>query len=157
MPKSVDGLMRYLRDKKGISISGSTQKRKLRNIGYYHGYKGFRFIGKSTNAIPYTDFKELMAIYEFDMQLKSLLYPQLMFIETALKNYVLEEILLEGNSANGLYAIFGRKRKTKRSIKTSIISARSCILMSNKGVRQQEGSCTAFLPQGHERAYLGDI
>lgn len=92
MPKSVDGLMRYLRDKKGISISGSTQKRKLRNIGYYHGYKGFRFIGKSTNAIPYTDFKELMAIYEFDMQLKSLLYPQLMFIETALKNYVLEEI-----------------------------------------------------------------
>ena len=103
MPKSVDGLMRYLRDKKGISISGSTQKRKLRNIGYYHGYKGFRFIGKSTNAIPYTDFKELMAIYEFDMQLKSLLYPQLMFIETALKNYVLEEILLEGNSDNFNY------------------------------------------------------
>jgi len=103
LPKSVDGLMRYLRDKKGISISGSTQKRKLRNIGYYHGYKGFRFIGKSTNAIPYTDFKELMAIYEFDMQLKSLLYPQLMFIETALKNYVLEEILLEGNSDNFNY------------------------------------------------------
>lgn len=92
--------MRYLRDRKGISIFGSTQKRKLRNIGYYHGYKGFRFIGKSTNTIPYTDFKELLAIYEFDMRLKSLLYPQLMFIETALKNYVLEEILSEGNRCN---------------------------------------------------------
>ena len=34
-PKSTDGLMRYLRDKKGISISGSSQKRKLMNIGYY--------------------------------------------------------------------------------------------------------------------------
>ena len=39
-PKSIDGLMRYLRDKKGISISGSSQKRKLMNMGYYHGYKG---------------------------------------------------------------------------------------------------------------------
>lgn len=65
--------MRYLRDRKGISIFGSTQKRKLRNIGYYHGYKGFRFIGKSTNTIPYTDFKELLAIYGFDMRLKSIL------------------------------------------------------------------------------------
>ena len=95
--------MRYLRDRKGISIFGSTQKRKLRNIGYYHGYKGFRFIGKSTNTIPYTDFKELLAIYGFDMRLKSILYPQLMFIETALKNYVLEEILTEGNSDNFNY------------------------------------------------------
>ena len=103
MPKSIDGLMRYLRDRKGISIFGSTQKRKLRNIGYYHGYKGFRFIGKSTNTIPYTDFKELLAIYGFDMRLKSILYPQLMFVETALKNYVLEEILTEGNSDNFNY------------------------------------------------------
>lgn len=103
LPKSIDGLMRYLRDRKGISIFGSTQKRKLRNIGYYHGYKGFRFIGKSTNTIPYTDFKELLAIYGFDMRLKSILYPQLMFIETALKNYVLEEILTEGNSDNFNY------------------------------------------------------
>lgn len=103
MPKSIDGLMRYLRDKKGISISGSAQKRKLRNMGYYHGYKGYRFIGKSANIIPYADFKEILAIYDFDMKLKSLLYPQLMFIETALKNYVLEEILRSGNSDNFNY------------------------------------------------------
>lgn len=95
--------MRYMRTKKGINIFGSAQKRKLRNIGYYHGYKGYRFIGKSSNSIPYTDFKELVAIYDFDMRLKSLLYPQLMFVETALKNYVLEEILSESNSDNFNY------------------------------------------------------
>lgn len=39
-PKTTDALMRYLREEKGISISGSSQKRKLMNIGYYHGYKG---------------------------------------------------------------------------------------------------------------------
>ena len=103
LPKSIDGLMRYMRVKKHISISGSAQKRKLRNMGYYHGYKGYRFIGKSSNSILYTDFKELVAIYDFDMRLKSLLYPQLMFIETALKNYVLEEILKESNSDNFNY------------------------------------------------------
>lgn len=32
-PKSTNDLMRYLRDKKGISISGPSQKRKLMNIG----------------------------------------------------------------------------------------------------------------------------
>mgnify|MGYP007064450339 FL=1 len=43
-PKTTDALMRYLREEKGISISGSSQKRKLMNIGYYHGYKGYRYI-----------------------------------------------------------------------------------------------------------------
>ncbi len=103
MPKTVDGLMRYLRDKKGIAIHGSAQKRKLRDIGYYHGYKGYRFIGTSSNQIPYTDFNQLVAIYDFDMQLKAILYPQLMFIETALKNYVLEVLIRECNSNNFNY------------------------------------------------------
>lgn len=31
-PKTTDALMRYLREEKGISISGSSQKRKLMNI-----------------------------------------------------------------------------------------------------------------------------
>ena len=64
MPKSIDGLMRYLRDKKGIEISGSAQKRKLRNIGYYHGYKGYRFVGTSTNTVPYTNFDQVQAFYD---------------------------------------------------------------------------------------------
>ena len=104
MPKSIDGLMRYLRDKKGIEISGSAQKRKLRNIGYYHGYKGYRFVGTSTNTVPYTNFDQVQAFYDFDMRLKAILYPQLMFIETALKNYVLEELIRFGNSDNFRYS-----------------------------------------------------
>ena len=70
-PKTTDSLMRYLRDQKGIAIGGSAQKRKLMNIGYYHGYKGYRYIHKATNIIPYTNFDELTAVYEFDAQAKA--------------------------------------------------------------------------------------
>lgn len=98
-PKSTNSLMKYLRSNKGISISGS-QKRKLMNMGYYHGYKGYRYINKPANQIPYTKFEELSAIYDFDTQLKSLFYPSVMFIETALKNYVLEVIVDSASSEN---------------------------------------------------------
>lgn len=91
-PKSTNALMKYLRDNKGIAISGA-QKRKLMNMGYYHGYKGYRYISKPSNQIPYTKFEELSAIYDFDAQLKALFYPSVMLIETALKNYVLEVIV----------------------------------------------------------------
>ena len=97
-PKTTDSLMRYLRDKKGIAIGGSAQKRKLMNIGYYHGYKGYRSIQKATNVIPYSSFDELTAVYEFDAQLKALFYPFVMQIETALKNYVLETVVCSVNS-----------------------------------------------------------
>lgn len=97
-PKTTDALMRYLRDEKGINIGGSLQKRKLMNIGYYHGYKGYRYINKASNVIPYTSFDELLAIYEFDAQVKALFYPFVMQIETALKNYVLETVVRSVNS-----------------------------------------------------------
>lgn len=99
-PKSTDALMRYLRDKKGISISGSAQKRKLMNIGYYHGYKGYRYINTPSNHVPYTKFEELVAVYDFDAQLKSLFYPTVMLIETAFKNYVLDILVASTNSEN---------------------------------------------------------
>ena len=99
-PKTTSALMRYLRNQKGISISGSSQKRKLMNIGYYHGYKGYRYIRKPNNKIPFTDFNELLAIYEFDAKLKFLLYPFVIQIETALKNYVLETIVCTVKSSN---------------------------------------------------------
>lgn len=92
-PKTTDALMRYLRNTKGIQISGSSQKRKLMNIGYYHGYKGYRYINKASNVVPYTRFDELIAVYEFDAQLKAIFYPFVMQIETALKNYVLETVV----------------------------------------------------------------
>ncbi|MZP29649.1 Abi family protein [Heliobacterium undosum] len=96
--KSIDSLMKYLRDKHHISISGSTHKRKLRNIGYYHGYKGYRFIKNPNKQIPYTDFNQILSVNTFDMELKALFYPQIMFIETAIKNYVLEVVLNHGKT-----------------------------------------------------------
>ncbi len=99
-PKSINSLMAHMRNTHGISIKGSSHKRKLRNIGYYHGFKGYRFIGTPNNTIAFGSFDEILAIYDFDKKLKTLLYPHIMFIETALKNYVLEVILEESKSFN---------------------------------------------------------
>lgn len=57
-------LMKYLRNHHSIKVKVN-QAQALRNIGYYHGFKGYRFI-------------------RFDMQLKTLFYPKVMFIENAL-------------------------------------------------------------------------
>ena len=84
--------MKHLRNQ-GISIGGSGQKRKLKNIGYYHGYKGFRFVGDSSNRLPISDFNQIISLHAMDMQIKTLLYPHIMTIETALKNYTLEAVL----------------------------------------------------------------
>ena len=58
-PKTTNGLMNYLRVEKGINIGGSIQKRKLMNMGYYHGYKGYRYINGPTNRIQYSDISYL--------------------------------------------------------------------------------------------------
>lgn len=97
MPKTLNSLMKHLRES-GVAISGSNQKRKLKNIGYYHGYKGYRFAGKASNRLPLTDFAQVTALYDFDMQLKALFYPRMMSIETALKNYTLEAVLRDAGS-----------------------------------------------------------
>lgn len=101
-PKKTDGLMRYLRNEKGMQIAGSIQKRKLMNIGYYHGYKGYRYISVPSRQISYTTFDELVAVYDFDSRLKSLFYPSVMQIETAIKNYVLEVLISSIKSGNFL-------------------------------------------------------
>ena len=48
--KSLNGLMRHLRNQ-GIDIRGTTDKRLLRNSGYFHGYKGYRFFKQPTNRL----------------------------------------------------------------------------------------------------------
>ena len=90
--------MKHLREN-GIVISGSAEKRRLKNIGYYHGYKGYRFANKASNRLPLNDFSQVAALYDFDMQLKTLFYPRIMSIETALKNYTLEAVLKDAGSA----------------------------------------------------------
>lgn len=97
MPKTLNSLMKHLRDS-GIDINGSGQKRRLKNIGYYHGYKGYRFAGTASNKLPLTDFSQVIALYDFDTQLKTLFYSRVMAIETALKNYTLEAVLRDARS-----------------------------------------------------------
>lgn len=88
--KTINGLLKYMRDKKDISINGSKEKKQLMNIGYFHGYKGYRFVRNPEQELKYNDFSELMAVYEFDMHIKSILYPYIMSIETAFKSHAIE-------------------------------------------------------------------
>lgn len=95
--KTTDALMRHLRGN-GIVISGSKHKRELINTGYFHGYKGYRFFKNASNRLPFQNYDEVYATIQYDSKLKSLLYSKMMFIETAVKNIALEEILLNANS-----------------------------------------------------------
>ena len=61
-PKSLNSLMAHLRES-GVSIGGSSQKRKLKNIGYYHGYKGFRFATHSGNRLPIRSFDQIVLLH----------------------------------------------------------------------------------------------
>lgn len=97
-PKTINSLMSYMRDEKGIDINGSLQKKKLRYMGYFHGYKGYRYYGSPNNRFAFTSFNEIQAVYDFDMALKSTFYPRIMFLETTLKNYALEVILEKSKS-----------------------------------------------------------
>ena len=76
-------LMKYLRNHHSIKVKAN-QAQALRNIGYYHGFKGYRFIRNPSQRIPFTSLDEVIALNTFDMQLKTLFYPKVMFIENAL-------------------------------------------------------------------------
>ena len=117
--KSINGLMKYLREKHHMKIGGTNDKRKLKNVGYYHGYKGYRYIKNPNNKINFNSFDELMAIIEFDNKVKALLYPQVMFIETALKSYALEVIIQKGKteSFSEIYANLMTDYKSYKEIK----------------------------------------
>jgi abortive infection bacteriophage resistance protein len=95
--KTTDALLRHLRDS-GIEIKAGKQKRQLINTGYFHGYKGYRFYRNSQNRLPFTSYDEVYATIQYDSELKSLLYGKMMYIETAVKNIVLESILVNSNS-----------------------------------------------------------
>ena len=106
-------LMKYLRNHHSITVKGN-QAQALRNIGYYHGFKGYRFIRNPSQRIPLTSLDEVIALNTFDMQLKTLFYPKVMFIENALKSYVIESILLDSKSEN-LDVIFNKSITNYRS------------------------------------------
>ena len=146
--KTTNALMKYLRDTHNISISDSKDKRNLINIGYYHGYKGYRYIYNPQNRIAIKDFKEIVSIVNFDSKLKSLLYPQLMQIETISKNIVLQLLVEEYNSDefNEIYEKgitdyknsspkdYREKMKRRLGLQNSIYSALSRSYNSNNKI-----------------------
>lgn len=95
--KTTEELMQLLRDKHGIEIEGE-HKLDLLTMGYFHGFKGYRFMKTSDNRIPYKSFDEVIAIYQFDTKIKTLFYPYIMQIETALKNITLDTIIRIGSA-----------------------------------------------------------
>ena len=68
--KTTNALMKYLRDHHNIYIKGKKDKSNLINIGYYHGYKGYRYIKNPNNRINLTSFNEIVSIVNFDKKLK---------------------------------------------------------------------------------------
>lgn len=103
--KKINGLMKHLRDDCNIKIKGSKEKQKLTQYGYYHGYKGYRFFKNRNNIIPYTDFSEIVAVIDYDSELKKIVYPALMFIEMAIKNITLDQIVpgMKDKSIDSVY------------------------------------------------------
>ena len=96
---SIYQLMKYLRNTHHINVK-SSQTQALRNMGYYHGFKGYRFIRVPSQRISFTSLDEIIALNKFDMKLKALFYPKVMFIENALKIYVIESTLKNAKSEN---------------------------------------------------------
>ena len=146
--KSTDALMRHLR-KNNISISGSLQKQQLINTGYFHGYKGYRFFGKSHNRLPFVSYNEIYATIQYDTKLKSLLYGKIMYIETALKNIALNTIMdeIHSNSIYDMYdkAVSGYKNAPKgtavvqkKKFQTNKLSLQGSIQKSITAAYQRE-------------------
>ena len=96
---SIYQLMKYLRNTHHIQVK-SSQTQALRNIGYYHGFKGYRFIRNASNRVNFSSLDEIIALNKYDMQLKTVLYPKVMYIENALKSYVIEALLADSKSEN---------------------------------------------------------
>ena len=74
---SFNVLMQHMR-RSGLNINGSYQKRQLMLMGYFHGYKGYRFSKVPQNRIPFQSFPEIQAVVDFDEKIKMLLYRPIM-------------------------------------------------------------------------------
>lgn len=99
-PKTLNQLMRHLRDDCHINISGSNQKHDLQEYGYYHGYKGYRFYNNMNKSMPFTDFSQIVSVIEYDNKLKSAFYPLIMDLEMTSKNLVLIHVTNNMNHAS---------------------------------------------------------
>lgn len=129
--KTLNALMRHIRDS-GVVIRGSADKAALAQLGYFHGYKGYRWSGEPSRRIPFSDFSQLRAVIEFDMGLKALLYPVIMRLEMAMKNLTLIEIL-ESAQSSSLRTVYARlmpgTKARKRAGKLEVMHANNEALL----------------------------
>ena len=132
--RTLNALMRHVRETSEIEIGGSADKRALSQVGYFHGYKGYRFSGDSSRQIPYKDFGELRAVIDFDTNMKALFYPVLMRLEMTMKNLALVEMLDAANSS-ALADVYARlmpgNRRDKRRGKLEVIHSSNAVLLSS--------------------------
>lgn len=89
--KTTDGLMRHIRNSHRIAIAGSSEKKKLTAMGYFHGYKAYRFNKDIQHMFGLNNFKQIIAINTFDEEMKACFYPLTMKFEALLKNYLIEQ------------------------------------------------------------------
>ncbi len=120
-------------------------------MGYFHGYKGYRYSGQPSRRIPYSDFAELRAVIDFDTQLKALFYPALMRLEMTMKNLALVEILgaAESSSLRDVYfrLMPGTKNK-KRSGKLEVIHSSNGALL--KAYKRNNSIARHYYNSPHE-------
>lgn len=57
-----------------------------------------RYKIRMERRLPFVSYDEVYATIQYDSELKALLYPKMMYIETAVKNISLESILVKANS-----------------------------------------------------------
>ena len=79
----------------------------IKNFGYFHGYKGYRFF-KGCKSVPSNQtmgLKDIESLIELDSKLKELLYPQISFLEPSIRNRILISILKETNECDGYLSL----------------------------------------------------
>lgn len=124
--------MRHMRASAGIAVTGSAHKRALAQMGYFHGYKGYRFSGAPSRKIPYGSLDQLSAVVGFDAGLKALLYPLLMKLEMTMKNLALVELLGAADSSvlSDVYSrLMPGSKKNGRQGKLEVIHAGNAVLL----------------------------
>lgn len=129
--------MKHMREARGIEVR-SEHTRQMLNYGYYHAYKGYRFFRNSKTQIPYTSFEQIIAVIDYDNALKAAFYPEIMFLETALKNIVVATVI-EGlpsaefrevirqrmNDENGNDVLQRQRKRLKEKINITLVKRSS--------------------------------
>ena len=151
--KTINGLMIHLRNDCGIKITGSKEKLQLTQYGYYHGYKGYRFIKKRQNTIQYTNFSEIVAVINYDNALKKLVYPALMFIEMSAKNITLDQMVpgMTDTSLDNIYKTKMNDELSNSKLRLKRLRLRDSIhSMLSNSYKHENSMVSHFYNRGEE-------